>query len=70
MKRIFVLLGLCAFATSSTMAADCCKSACSAKSTQASVCPVTKANQQAKGAAGSVKELGRASKASLQLASR
>ena len=70
MKRIFVILGLSAFATSGMLAADCCKTACSGKSTQASVCPVSKAAQQAKGAAGSSKEIGRATKASLQLASR
>jgi hypothetical protein len=38
--------------------------------TTASVCPVSKANQQAKGAAGSTKERARASKASLHIASR
>lgn len=74
MKRILVVLSLVGFVGSSAFAGECA-SACSSakaccKSQTASVCPVTKANQQAKGAAGSIKEHARASKAAVMIASR
>lgn len=73
MKRILVLLSLVGFVGSTALAGECA-TACAAKTCcqnkTASVCPVSKANQQAKGAAGSTKERARASKVALQVASR
>ena len=68
MKRILILLSLVGFVGSSAFAGECATKTC-CKSQTASVCPVSKANQQAKGAAGSTKERARASKASLHIAS-
>jgi len=68
MKRIILLLGLAAFVSSSAFAGECCATKCAGS--KASVCPVSKAGQQAKGAAGSVKERARATKAALMVASR
>jgi hypothetical protein len=70
MKRILVVLGLTAFVSTTTFAGECCSTSCSGKGAQASVCPVTKAGQQAKASAGSVKERARATKAAMQVASR
>ncbi len=67
MKRILVLLSLVGFVGSSAFAADCATKAC-CKTKTAAVCPVTKAKQQAKGSAGSTKELARASKATVMVA--
>ncbi len=67
MKRILVLISLVGFVGSSAFAADCATKACCQTKT-ASVCPVTKANQQAKGAAGSTKEIARASKTTVMIA--
>jgi hypothetical protein len=79
MKRILIVLGLSVFAASSALAGgEACKSACAAKTAccaskqvaaKSGSCPV-KATQQAKATAGSTKELGRATKAALLIASR
>ena len=72
MKRILILLSLVGFVGSTALAGECasgCAAKTCCKSQTASVCPVSKANQQAKGAAGSIKERARASKAALQIAS-
>ncbi len=68
MKRIIVLLGLAAFVSSSALAGECCSKGCDSKTAQ--VCPVTKASQQAKASAGSIKERARATKAAMQVAAR
>ena len=73
MKRILVVLSLIGFVGSSAFAGECataCAAKACCKSQTTSVCPVGKANQQAKGAAGSTKERARASKVALQIASR
>lgn len=71
MKRIIALVSLAGLFAASVSAGEaaCCASKGSCKDKQASMCPVTKARQQAKGAAGSTKEQARATKAFLQIAS-
>jgi hypothetical protein len=68
MKRTLVVLSLVGFVGSSAFAGDCASKAC-CKTKTASTCPVTKASQQAKGAAGSTKEIARASKTTVMVLS-